>query len=154
MAFWLFKQEPSCYSFADLERDGTTLWDGVGNALAQQHLRRVRRGDRVLFYHTGQEKAVVGEMVVAADPVPDPAVGDERRVAVPVQAARRWPRPVTLAEIKADEGLRDWELVRLPRLSVVPVREEQWQRLRALGGLKEAARVGRRRRGRASEASD
>ena len=69
---WLFKQEPTCYSYADLERDGTTTWDGVNNNLARQNLRNVKKGDRVLYYHTGKEKAVVGEMVVIDGPTPDP----------------------------------------------------------------------------------
>lgn len=119
MARWLFKQEPDCYSFADLERDGTTLWDGVTNALALKHLRQVKPGDRILFYHTGKEKAIVGEMK---------AVSAEDGV-VTVAAGKRFKRPVTLAEIKADESFADWELVRNSRLSVMPVSEELWRKL-------------------------
>ncbi|MCX7699499.1 MAG: EVE domain-containing protein [Gemmataceae bacterium] len=122
MARWLFKQEPSCYSYADLERDGSTVWDGVSNALAQKHLRQVRAGDDVLLYHTGKEKAIVGEMKVisAQDGV------------VHVAPARRWTRPVTLAEIKADPAFAEWELVRMSRLSVMPVPERIWKRLQKL----------------------
>jgi predicted RNA-binding protein with PUA-like domain len=130
MRLWLFKQEPGCYSFADLCRDGSTLWDGVTNALARQHLRRARAGDRVLFYHTGKEKAVVGQMRVVRDPQSDPE--DPKAVAVEVAAGEALPRPVTLAEIKGDALLADWELVRLPRLSVVPVTEDQWRRVAEL----------------------
>jgi predicted RNA-binding protein with PUA-like domain len=72
MAYWLFKQEPGCYSFADLERDGSTVWDGVSNNLARQNLRQVKRGDRILFYHTGKDKAVVGEMTAHGDSRRDP----------------------------------------------------------------------------------
>jgi len=127
---WLFKQEPGCYSFADLERDRATIWDGVTNALALKNLRNVRPGDRVLFYHTGKEKAIVGEMRVVEGPGPDAkAPDDPRLVTVKVEVVRRWPRPVGLDEIKADLQLRNWDLVRLPRLSVVPVEPEQWQRL-------------------------
>jgi predicted RNA-binding protein with PUA-like domain len=130
---WLFKEEPSHYSFADLERDGSAVWDGVANALALQHLRKVRPGDRVLFYHTGKEKAVVGEMEVVTSPASDPEVTDEKEVAVTVRPVRRLQHPVPLSRIKADPALADWELVRLPRLSVLPVTDAQWRRVEALG---------------------
>jgi predicted RNA-binding protein with PUA-like domain len=132
MASWLFKEEPEHYSFADLERDGTTLWDGVSNNLARQHLRRVRRGDRVLFYHTGKEKAVVGQMRVTGDPRPDPGGDDPKAVVVEVKPVRRLPRPVPLSRIKEDPVLADWDLVRLPRLSVLPVTDAQWGRVQEL----------------------
>jgi predicted RNA-binding protein with PUA-like domain len=132
MALWLFKQEPSCYSFADLERDGSTVWDGVTNALARRNLREVKPGDRVFFYHTGKEKAVVGEMKIASAPTSDPNSDDDKSVVVTVKAVRRLPRPVTLAEIKADKFLAKWDLVRLSRLSVVAVSAEQWQRVEEL----------------------
>jgi predicted RNA-binding protein with PUA-like domain len=134
MALWLFKEEPGEYSFADLQRDRKTLWSGVRNALARQHLRQVRRGDRVFFYHTGKEKAVVGEMRAAADARPG-ADDDPQAVAVEVEAVRPLPRPVPLARIKDDPLLRGWDLVRLPRLSVLPVTEEQWQRVEELSRL-------------------
>ncbi len=129
---WLFKQEPNCYSYADLERDGGTLWDGVGNALARQHLRNVKVGDRVLYYHTGTEKAIVGVMRIVAGPMPDPGSDDPKAVVVRVEPAERWAQPVTLDQIKQDPALQGWDLVRLPRLSVMPVRPEQWQRVEAL----------------------
>jgi predicted RNA-binding protein with PUA-like domain len=129
MARWLFKEEPTHYSFADLERDGRTLWGGVTNALALRHLRTVKPGDEVFFYHTGKEKAVVGVMGVVNGPVPDPEADDEKLVAVEVKPVRKLPRPVTLAEIKADKALAQWDLVRLPRLSVVPVTDAQWRRI-------------------------
>jgi predicted RNA-binding protein with PUA-like domain len=132
MALWLFKQEPSCYSFADLERDGTTVWDGVSNALARQNLRKAKPGDRVLFYHTGKEKAVIGEMKVVGKPAADPNSDDPHSVVVKVKAVGRFPHPVSLATIKADKLLATWDLVRLPRLSVVPVTDEQWQRVEEL----------------------
>jgi len=125
MARWLFKEEPSHYSFADLERDGTTTWDGVANALALRHLRAVRPGDRVLLYHTGKEKAVVGELEVVA------AAGDESGVTV--RPVRRLQHPVPLSRIKSEAALADWELVRLPRLSVMPVTGAQWRRVEELG---------------------
>ena len=137
MALWLCKQEPGCYSFDDLVRDGRTVWDGVNNALARKHLRQMRPGDRVLFYHTGKEKAIVGEMVVAGEPRPDPN-GDEAAVAVEMKPVRKLARPIALAEIKADKALANWDLVRLSRLSVVPVTESQWKRVEALAAKKES----------------
>ena len=130
MALWLFKEEPGEYSFADLQRDRKTLWTGVSNALAQKHLGQVRRGDRVFFYHTGKEKAVVGEMRAVGDAKPAPT--DDEAEAVEVEAVRPLPRPVPLARIKADPLLSAWDLVRLPRLSVLPVTEEQWDRVEEL----------------------
>lgn len=133
--YWLFKQEPDCYSYADLERDGKTVWDGITNSLAQQNLRKVRIGDRVLLYHTGKEKAVVGEMVVVGGP--RPAGEDGKNVVVEVEPVRRL-APVTLARIKEDVHLRAWELVRLPRLSVVPLTSVQWRRVEELSGTPSA----------------
>jgi predicted RNA-binding protein with PUA-like domain len=129
MARWLFKEEPSSYSFADLQRDGSTTWEGVTNALAQKHLRAVKKGDRVFFYHTGDEKAVVGVMEVTADP--QPAANDEsgKLVAVTVKPVRKLKNPVTLAAIKADAAFAGWELVRQARLSVMPVSDEIWAKI-------------------------
>jgi predicted RNA-binding protein with PUA-like domain len=129
---WLFRQEPSCYSYDDLERDGTTTWDGVNNNLARKHLRNVKKGDRVLFYHTGKDKAVIGEMVALSNPTTDPKSDDPKSVVVKVRAVRRLPHPVTLARIKDDQLLADWDLVRMSRLSVVPVSPEQWRRIEEL----------------------
>jgi predicted RNA-binding protein with PUA-like domain len=126
MAFWLFKEEPGHYSLDDLFRDKRTVWDGVENNLALMHLRNVRKGDRVLFYHTGKEKAVVGEMEVVKGAYPDPLRGEERLVVVDVKPVRRFHRPVPLAEIKANSQFADFGLVRISRLSVMPVTEEQW----------------------------
>jgi predicted RNA-binding protein with PUA-like domain len=127
--YWLFKQEPECYSYADLVRDGRTVWDGVTNNLAQKNLRQVRVGDRVLFYHTGKEKAVVGEMVVVAGP--RPTTDNSAHVVVEVAPVRSL-TPLPLATIKEDALLRAWDLVRLPRLSVVPVSPAEWQRVEEL----------------------
>jgi predicted RNA-binding protein with PUA-like domain len=136
MAYWLFKEEPDHYSYNDLERDGSTLWTGVANPLARKNLRNVRKGDQILYYHTGKEKAVVGEMVALEDAEPDPKGGDPKAVAVRVKAKKRWERPVTLAEIKRDPQLASWELVRLPRLSVMPASKEEWQRVEELSRQK------------------
>ena len=131
-AGWLFKEEPDHYCFVDLEKDGTTFWDGVTNNLARQNLRKVRKGDRVLYYHTGKEKAVVGEMVVSKDPESDPQSADPKAVGVQVRPVRRLQFPVTLERIKADRSLKTWDLVRLPRLSIVPLSRAQWRRVEEL----------------------
>jgi predicted RNA-binding protein with PUA-like domain len=132
MALWLFKEEPEHYSFQDLQRDGKTLWDGVSNNLARQNLRLVKRGDRVLFYATGKEKAVVGVMRAVSNSQANPDGDDPKGVVVEVEAVRALARPVPLTRIKADPLLARWDLVRLPRLSVMPVTEEQWKRVEEL----------------------
>lgn len=124
---WLLKSDPDTYSFADLERDRQTRWDGVSNNLALKHLRSAHRGDAVLVYHTGEGKAVVGLAEIVSDPYPDPKQNDPRRVVVDLKAGRRLPRPVTLDVIKRQAALKDFDLVRLPRLSVMPVTDEQWK---------------------------
>jgi predicted RNA-binding protein with PUA-like domain len=129
MAFWLFKEEPDTYGYADLERDGVTTWSGVTNPLAQKHLRAVRKGDRILFYHTGDERAVVGIMEATAEPTPDPDDPTGRRVVVTVRPVERLKNPVSLAAIRADPAFAGWELVRLARLSVMPVPPELWRRI-------------------------
>jgi predicted RNA-binding protein with PUA-like domain len=129
MAKWLFKEEPDHYSYADLEREGTTLWDGVTNALARQNLRKVRKGDLILYYHTGKEKAVIAEMVALANAAPDPNDDDPKAVVVKVKPVRKLPNPVSLQRIKDDPTLTGWDLVRNSRLSVMPVTEEQWRRI-------------------------
>src|SRR5580704_17616457 len=121
MAQWLFKEEPGHYSLEDLVRDKRTVWDGVENNLALKHLRSVKKGDRVLYYHTGTEKAVVGVMEVVKGPYRDPARDDDRLVVVDVKPVRRLNRPVSLAEIKSNPKFADFALVRISRLSVMPV---------------------------------
>jgi len=133
MPLWLFKEEPDHYSFADLQRDGQTTWDGVTNAQARNYLRQVRPGDRAFFYHTGKEKAIVGEMTVIGEPRADSANDDPKSVVVEVRAVRALDRPVSLAEIKDVSAVAGWELVRLPRLSVMPVTEAQWQAVEEMG---------------------
>ena len=132
-SYWLFKTEPSSYSFAQLERDGRTTWDGVANALARKHLGAVARGDRILVYHTGDEKAVVGIAEAVSDAYADPkARGDTRAVVVDLAPKRRLPRPVTLAELKARPSLAAFPLVRLPRLSVMTVSAAEWKEIERL----------------------
>ncbi|HMY73778.1 MAG TPA: EVE domain-containing protein [Blastocatellia bacterium] len=131
---WLFKTEPSEYSYDDLERDKKTVWDGVSNNLALKNLRDVRLGDEILIYHTGNDKAIVGLAEVISDPYPDPKENDEHLTVVNLKPKRRFTRQVTLTEIKNSEALKEFDLVRLPRLSVMPVSKEHWQVLEELLG--------------------
>ncbi len=129
MAYWLLKTEPSEYAYEDLERLGRDHWDGVRNAVAQRHLKAMRPGDQAFIYHTGDQRAVVGLAEVVSAPYPDPTASDPRWVVVDVTPKGRLPRPVTLAEMKADPAFAHWELVRLPRLSVMPVPPALWMRI-------------------------
>jgi predicted RNA-binding protein with PUA-like domain len=129
---WLLKSDPDTYSFADLERDGQTRWDGVSNNLALKHLRSAHRGDEALVYHTGEERAIVGTAEIISDAYPDPKQKDPRLAVVDLKAGRRLPRPVALDEIKRQAALKDFALVRMPRLSVMPVNDAQWKLLMEL----------------------
>jgi predicted RNA-binding protein with PUA-like domain len=131
---WLFKEEPGNYSFDDLVRDGKTTWTGVKNSLAQKHLRSVAKGDQIFFYHTGNEKSVVGVMKAVAAAYPDPADKSGKLYAVDVSPVRKLGRPVTLASIKADKAFADFALVRMSRLSVMPVTDQQWTRIEKMAG--------------------
>jgi predicted RNA-binding protein with PUA-like domain len=133
--FWILKSEPSAYSFADLIREGRTAWNGVTNALALKHLRSMAAGDHALIYHTGDEKAAVGLARIVRAAYPDPKLDDPKLVVVDVQADRPLPKPVPLAAVKADPVFADLGLVRMPRLSVVPVAADQWKRLLAMAGV-------------------
>ncbi|MDP9421704.1 MAG: EVE domain-containing protein [Pseudomonadota bacterium] len=125
MAFWLMKSEPSSYSWDDLVRDGGTMWDGVRNNAARLHLRAMKPGDQAFFYHSMDERAVVGIMKIAGTGQPDGEDGSW--VKVPVEPVRPFGKPVTLAAIKAEPRLAKMELIRQSRLSVAPVREEEWK---------------------------
>jgi predicted RNA-binding protein with PUA-like domain len=131
---WLFKEEPTHYSYDDLVRDGKTSWTGVRNPLAQKHLRSVEKGDRIFFYHTGDEKSVVGVMKAAAAAYPDPADKTGKLYAVDVTPVKKLKQPVTLAAIKADKAFASFPLVRLSRLSVMPVTEDEWSRIEKMSG--------------------
>ena len=125
MAYWLMKSEPSSYSWRDLIRDGATLWDGVRNNAARLHLRAMKPGDEAFFYHSMDERAVVGIMRITGTGQPDGADGSW--VKVPVEPVRPLQKPVTLGQIKAEPKLAKMELIRQSRLSVAPVREEEWK---------------------------
>lgn len=131
---WLVKEEPSNYSFSSLQRDGRTTWSGVRNPLAQRHLRSMHEGDRVFFYHTGSEKAVVGIARVASPPKPDPGDKDGKLWAADIEPVEPLPSPVKLSAIKADPFFADFLLVRMGRLSVMPVTDAQWDRLVRMAG--------------------
>ena len=129
MANWLFKEEPTHYSYDDLVRDGKTSWTGVRNAVAQRNLRSVKKGDKIFFYHTGDQKAVVGIAKAADDAYPDPTDKEGKLYAVDVEPVKKLKNPVTLAAIKADRAFATFVLTRVPRLSVMPVSEAEWKRI-------------------------
>jgi len=134
MAYWLFKQEPSSYSYSRLEKEGRTVWDGVTNNLALKHLRNIKKGDIAFFYHSGAEKQIVGLMNIVSDSYPDPKNKSLSSLSVvDVRPAGGLAKPVTLQAIKNDPAFADWELVRLSRLSVMPVPAALWQRIMKMG---------------------
>jgi predicted RNA-binding protein with PUA-like domain len=132
MAHWLMKSEPESYGWDDLVRDGGTEWDGVRNNAARLHLKAMRQGDEAFLYHSMSDKAVVGIMRVARGPAPDPK--DPDWVSVRVEPVRKLARPVNLAEIKAEPRLAKMELIRQSRLSVAPVRDEEWKLIVEMAG--------------------
>jgi len=124
MAHWLMKSEPGSYSWSDLVRDGSTEWDGVRNNAARLHLKAMKKGDEAFFYHSMDERSVIGIMRITREAAPDPK--DSDWVSVKVEPVRALERPVTLKEIKANPRLQKMELIRQSRLSVAPVRDEEW----------------------------
>jgi len=133
MSYWLLKTEPSDYSFDDLESDGETVWDGVGNNQALLHMRNVTSGDEAFIYHTGRERKIVGVARVTSDPYPDPERDDPKRVVFDVEPTRRLDHPVELSDVKTDRAFDDWDLVRNSRLSVMPVPAKLWKKLLKMG---------------------
>jgi predicted RNA-binding protein with PUA-like domain len=133
--YWLIKTEPSSYSYDDLAKEETAVWDGVKNPVAIRNLRSMHPGDQVLVYHTGDEKAVVGWATVVSSPYPDPKLKDPKLFVIDLKAHRRLPQPVTLAQIKADKTFADLPIVRQGRLSVSPVTAPQWKRVLQLSGV-------------------
>jgi predicted RNA-binding protein with PUA-like domain len=129
MAYWLLKTEPDCYSWDDLTRDKTAVWDGITNALALKHIRTMKKGDLALVYHTGDERAAIGIAEVKSAPYPDPKESDDRLAVVDVKIKKKLPQPVSLAVIKADKAFEGWDLLRNGRLGVVPVPEKMWARV-------------------------
>ncbi len=129
MAYWLFKEEAEHYSFDELVKDKKTKWNGVRNNLALKHLRSIKKHDLVLYYHTGAEKAAVGIAKVTSAPYPDPEAKDPKMVAVDIAPIEKLKRPVPLAEIKTNAKFKNFELVRIPRLSVMPVPITLWNEI-------------------------
>ena len=124
---WLFKTEPSTYSFQQLQKDKRTVWDGVKNNLALKHLSGIQKGDEIIVYHTGDEKAAVGVARALSAAYPDPGKKNPRLLVVEIEPVKTLSRPLTLAEMKANAKLKNFDLVRLARLSVMPVSDGQWK---------------------------
>ena len=133
---WLFKTEPSQYSLDDLARDGRAVWDGVTNPLALKNLRQAKKGDPVLIYHTGDERKAVGLARIVKEPYPDPKRGSEKLVVVDIEFAQPLGRPVALDEMKKNPRLKGFDLLRLGRLSIVPVSDDHWQEIMKMAGRK------------------
>jgi predicted RNA-binding protein with PUA-like domain len=129
---WLFKTEPSAYSFQQLEKDKKTVWDGVKNNLALKNLKEIQNGDQILIYHTGDEKAAVGIARALSGAYPDPSKKDPKLLVVDIEAVKSLPRPVTLAQVKGNKKLANFDLVRLSRLSIMKVSDEQWELLEGM----------------------
>ncbi len=123
---WLFKTEPSAYSFAQLQKDKKTVWEGVKNNLALKNLSAIKKGDPILIYHTGGEKAAVGIARALSGAYADPSEKDPKLLVVDIVAVKPLPRAVTLGEMKAQPKLAKFDLLRLPRLSIMQVSDDQW----------------------------
>lgn len=136
MNYWLVKSEPFKYSWEDLLKDKATFWDGVRNYAARNNLKAMKAGDPVLFYHSNEGLEIIGIAEVVREAYPDPTIEDERWVAVDLKPVKTLPKPVKLAEIKKEEALRDMALVKFSRLSVSPVKEEEFKIILSLGGLR------------------
>ena len=124
---WLFKTEPTVYSFAQLQKDKKTVWDGVGNNLALKNLKDIKKGELVLIYHTGNERQAVGIARALGGAYPDPSKKDPKLLVVDIEAVKPLGRPVTLAEVKAHPKLKTFDLVRNSRLSIMKLTDEQWK---------------------------
>ena len=127
--YWLCKQEPGTYNIDALQKEKTTTWDDVHNNLAVKHIAQMKKGDLAFFYHSGDEKQIVGIMEIISNPYPNPKEKNHRFVVVDVKYKKRLPRPVTLDEIKVNKKFKDWELVRISRLSVMPVSSQIWSEI-------------------------
>jgi predicted RNA-binding protein with PUA-like domain len=136
VAKWLLKTEPGTYSYDDLAKEKKTTWDGITNAAALKNIRAIKKGEAALIYHTGDERAVVGVAEIASNPRPDPKENDEKLVVVDIKAKKKLATPVTLDEIKKDKAFAGWDLLRIGRLSVVPVPEAMWKRIEQLAAGK------------------
>jgi predicted RNA-binding protein with PUA-like domain len=129
MAYWLCKQEPTTYNIDKLEKEKKTTWDGVHNNLALKHMRQMKKGDLVFFYHSGDDKYIAGVMEVASEAYPNPKESDPRYVVVDVKFKKKLKNPVTLSQIKSNKMFASWELLRISRLSVMPVPTQIWNEI-------------------------
>ncbi len=136
MASWLLKTEPDAYAWDQLVKDKRAVWDGVANNTALKHIRSMKKGDLALIYHTGDERAAVGVAEIVSNPYPNPDEQDEKLVVVDLKPKKKLPHPVTLADIKADPAFAGWDLLRIGRLSVVPVPDAMWTRIEELANSK------------------
>ena len=134
MAYWLVKSEPSTYSWEQLEKDKQTTWDGVRNYAARNHLKAMKKGDEVFFYHSNEGLAIVGIAKVSKEAYPDPTIDDDTWVAVDLKPFKKLKNPVTLDTIKKDKRLANMALVRIGRLSVQPVTDKEWKGVLELAG--------------------
>jgi predicted RNA-binding protein with PUA-like domain len=141
MNYWLVKSEPFKYSWEQFVKDGKTFWDGVRNYGARNNLKAMKKGDRVLFYHSNEGLAIVGIAEVIKEAYQDPTTIDTNWVAVDLKPLQAMPRPVTLAEIKAEVSLRNMDLVRLSRLSVGAVKGKEYNKILAMGEIKQRAKI-------------
>jgi len=137
MKYWLIKSEPDVYSWMQLVKDGIAIWDGVRNYQARNYMKEMTVGDKVLFYHSNKDRAVVGKAVVARTAYPDPTIKDDRWVAVDIKPEKKLKKAITLIEIKEDEFLKDILLIKQSRLSVMPLKHEEFQRICILAEEKE-----------------
>lgn len=129
MNYWLVKQEPTTYNYDLLEKEKKTVWDGVHNNLALKHIRAMKKGDKAFFYHTGDEKQAVGIIEITSDPYPNPKEDDARFVVMDVRPISKLKKPVTLEEMKKDSKFKNWELIKISRLSVMPVPKPLWDEI-------------------------
>jgi predicted RNA-binding protein with PUA-like domain len=136
MKYWLVKSEPFKYSWDQFLKDGKTFWDGVRNYGARNNLKAMKKGDRVLFYHSNEGLAIVGVAEVVKEAYQDPTTSDPNWVAVDLKPVHTMLKPVTLAQVKAERGLQNMDLVRLSRLSVGTVKEAEYKKILAMGGLR------------------
>jgi predicted RNA-binding protein with PUA-like domain len=136
VAYWLLKTEPGTYSYDDLMKEKKATWDGITNATALKHLRTMKKGDVAMIYHTGNERAVVGVADIVSAPRPDPKEDDRKLVVVDIKPKKKLKTPVTLDQIKADKAFAGWDLLRIGRLSVVPVPDGMWKRIEQLAAGK------------------
>jgi predicted RNA-binding protein with PUA-like domain len=136
MAYWLVKSEPFKYSYEQLEKDKQTFWDGVRNYAARNNLKAMKKGDEVLFYHSNEGLEIAGIAKVAKEAYQDPTTDEDAWVVVDLKPYKKIKKPVTLEQVKADKRLKDMALVRLGRLSVQPVTDDEWKVIMELGGMK------------------